>query len=189
MNKQTKIETLEVLLGKRVYADAIVLGADVSVHSTGLALLRTTSNSLIIDLTQKITIPNNVIGNDALDLFISQLDDFKEKVSQKYKLNTVIIEDCFFGSNVKTLKSLARHSVLVYDRFKNIAEEKIFIMPKVARGKIGFKTSDKVVKGTKLKQEIIDYINSILDLDLKKEDTDIADAIVLGLSGLIYEEK
>ena len=60
---------------------------------------------------------------DALDLFTDQLDNYKREVSQRYKLDIGMIEDCFFGSNVNTLKALARHSVLVYDRFKRISRK------------------------------------------------------------------
>ena len=127
------------------------------------------------------------------------MDSFKEKISQKYKINTAIIEDCFLSffktkgkrvaTNVTTLKALARYGILIYDRFKRLSEEIRYVMPTESRKVIGFSKSDKKVKNYKLKQEVVDYVNNLLDLELKMKDNDIADAIVLALCGLIYEEK
>lgn len=185
MTTRIKLETVEALLGISLYENMVSMGFDTSVHSTGIAIIRTTADSLILDTIHKITIPKEVIGNDALDLFIEQLDSFKEKVSRTYKVDVAIIEDCFFGKNVNTLKALARHGILVYDRFKRIAKESKFVMPKDARSRINFKKSSPKIKGHQLKKEIIEYINNILDLELKVKDNDIADAIVLALAGLV----
>lgn len=185
--KKIKIETVSSFLGKEIERNCVSIGFDVSIHSTGIVVIRTTNDYMIIDETLKIITPKKIPQTDALDLFTEQLESFKNKISQKYKIDMSVIEDCFFGSNVNTLKALARHSVLVYDRFKRISNEVEFLLPSPARSRIGFKKSNKKVKGRELKKEVIEYINNALDLPLKAKDTDIADATVLALAGLIGE--
>ncbi len=186
--KKTKLFNIEDYIGKYIKQNAISIGWDVSMHNTGIAIIRTTDTYLFLDLVHKITIPaemkNKVL--DASDLFVEQLEDFKRKISRKYKLDKSIIEDCFLGNNVKTLKSLARFSILIYDRFKNMTKFSELILPMSARNKIGFKRSEKRVKGKNLKKEILKYVNTLLGTKIK--DTDIADAIVLALGGLIENE-
>jgi len=59
-------------------------------------------------------------------------------------------------------------------------------MPNSARKNINFKASQKKLPRIKLKKEIIKYIN--LALNLKIENDNESDAIVLALSGLIKNE-
>lgn len=183
--KKTNIKTVEAELEVELARNLIVIGFDVSMHSTGIAVIRTTDNYLIIDQLHKIIVPRNVDLLRGVDLFLDQINDFKRGISQKYKLDLNIIEDCFMGKNVKTLKSLARFSILVYDKFKGISIKSKLILPTRARGLINFKKSDKTIKGTRLKKEIMAYINYALSIDIK--DDDIGDAVVLALSGLVIE--
>jgi len=186
--KKIKKETVETFLGIELKSNTISIGFDVSVHSTGIAIIKTTDNYVTIDEICKITIPKNVKGTDAMDLFIEQLNKFTQRISQTYKLDISIIEDCFMGNNVFTLKALARQSVLVYDRFRGISRHQELMLPTVARSRINFKKSDKKIKGQALKKEIVEYINTALDIELKKtKEQDIADALVLALAGLREE--
>ncbi len=185
--KKIKIKTVETFLDIHLKHNCISTGFDVSVRSTGIAVVRTTDTYLIIDKIHKITIPKNVKQIDALDLFINQLNEFAMEMSKKYKIDINIIEDCYMGRNVNTLKALARHSVLVYDKFKGLARKQEFMLPTVARSRINFKKSSKLIKGHALKKELIEYVNIALGLKLKPKDTDIADAIVLALAGLREE--
>jgi len=181
--KKIKIETVESFLGIKLTRNKICIGFDVCMHATGIAIIRTTTNYLVLENTDKIIVPKNIDLLKGIDSFLSQLDDIKRMVSQKYNLNISIIEDCFFGQNVKTLKALARFGILIYDRFRGISTEVQLMLPTSARSKIKFKKSNKKIKGNQLKKEIIDYINNALDI--KNKDTDIADAIVLSLAGLV----
>jgi len=189
--KKIKINTVEDFLGKSLKFNKIVIGFDVAQHITGIAIIRTTNNYFILEKINKIETPKlpkkatsrQVLDN--IDLFISQLDEFKNEISKNYKLDINRIEDCFFGKNVRTLKSLARASVLVYDRFRNISTDIDFILPNSARSKINYKKSKKKLSGIYLKKDILNYINTALDTKLK--DYDIADGIVLALSGLVEE--
>ena len=185
--KKIKIKTVETFLGVRLKRNCISTGFDVSVRNTGIAVIRTTDSYLVIDRIHKITIPKNVVQIDALDLFINQLNEFAMEMSKTYKIDINIIEDCFMGKNVNTLKALARHSVLVYNKFKGLARKQEFMLPTVARSRIKFKKSSKKIKGHALKKELIEYVNLALGLKLKPKDTDIADAIVLSLAGLRKE--
>lgn len=180
-----KLSKLETAIGLKLKRNTITIGFDVSMHHTGIAILRTTDKSLVLERTQRIDVPNKNELLDAVDLFLEQLEDFKKEVSKKYKLDINNIEDCFFGSNVLTLKCLARFSILVYDRFRGISKVTKLILPTRARTLINFKKSSKKVKGQALKNEIISYINKILNTKYRPKDTDIVDAIVLALTGLI----
>jgi len=185
MKKKIKTNTVEDFLEMAITPHKISIGFDVSMHSTGIALIRTTENYLNLEMIRKIITPKKVSQMDALDLFLDQLNNFAREISQKYKIDISVIEDCFFGQNVNTLKALARHSVLVYDRFRGIARDQKLMLPTTARSKVNFKKSSKKVKGSYLKKEIVDYVNKALDIKLKKtKDQDIADAIVLALAGL-----
>ena len=185
--KRIKIEKVEAELETELYRDKIVLGCDVSMHNTGLAVIRTTSDYLILDIIKNIITPRDISLLKAVDLFIDQVEDFKRQITQKYKLDINIIEDCFFSKNAKTLKYLARFGILVYDRFRGIASKAEFITPTEARKAINFKKSSKSVKGSRLKKEIMYYINNALQTKIK--DDNQADAIVLALSGLVIKEE
>ena len=180
--KKIAIKTIEEKLGKKLKSNLISLGWDVAGHSTGIALIRTTESYLILERTHKINVPKNIKELDTIDLFIEQLDSFKNEISQQYKLDENIIENCFFGRNVGTLKLLARCGILVYDRFRGLSKKSELIMPKSARSKLGFK-SEKGIKGKELKNAIVNFINNLLNLELT--DNDICDAIVLALNGVI----
>lgn len=183
--KKVNIKSVENYLGINLKNNIISAGFDVSMHSTGIAVIRTTDKYLILEQIYKIEVPKNIDLLKAVDLFLDQLEDFKRSVSKRYKLDLNIIEDCFFGRNVKTLKSLARFGVLIYDRFRGIAYKTKFILPTSARNKINFKKSAKKITTTKLKKEIMNYINLALNTKIKEHD--ISDAIVLSLAGLKEE--
>ena len=186
LTKKIKLATVETYLNKNLAPNESIIGVDVSMHSTGLAIIRTTDSYLILDYLHKIEVPKNIDILKATDIFLEQLDSYKKEIVSELSINKLVIEDCFFGNNVKTLKALARHGILVYERFRNIANNSSFQLPTQARNLINFKKSGKSIKGTKLKKEIMTYINNALDIDIK--DNDIADAIVLALSGLVKEE-
>ena len=185
--KKIKLQTVEDFLEVKLAPNKIVIGWDVSMRSTGIAVIRTSASYLTVEILDKILIPKSVNDKDALDLFIDQVDNFARKISQTYKIDYNVIEDCFFGSNVRTLKALARHSALVYDRFRGLSRIQYFILPTKARNLVNFKKSSKQIKGQALKKEIVEYINNTLGLELKMKDQDIADACVLALAGLREE--
>lgn len=181
-----KISEVEDYLDKNIKRNHISLGFDVSVHSTGAVIVRTKNEYLILEVVTKLITPNTAKNAKAQDIYTEQLDDYRNKVSQKFSLNTVIIEDCFYGKNVDTLKALARCSGLARDRFKNLADRCEYMYPKTIRKEINCNTHK--LKGYQLKKYIVTYINEALSLKLKAKDNDIADAIACALAGLIDYE-
>ncbi len=178
---KVKLSTVEEALDVKFQTNIISIGFDTAVYHTGIAIVRTTDHYLIVERLHKIEVPKNFSDLDKIDLFLSQLDDFKHQVSSKYKFDINTVEDCFFGRNVVTLKALARYGILVYDHFRDICKQSKLELPNTARKKINFKKSDKKIKGVKLKKEIIEYMNNALNLTITNSDE--ADALVLALSG------
>ena len=185
--KKIAITTVEDFLGVELQRNKISLGFDTSVHSTGIVIIRTTKSYLMVDEIYKLNVPKKVKNEDAIDLFTEQLDSFKERISRKYKIDFATIEHCFYGGNPNTLIALARHAVLVYDRFKRITNITKFLLATSARKKVKFEKSNKKNTGYKLKKDIVNFINNALNLKLKMKDQDIADACVLALAGLVEE--
>lgn len=187
MIKQIKLGLVEQYIQRTLKRNHTVLGIDVAVHTTGIVMLRTTETNLIIDHVHKLITPKKIKEDRAQDIFTSQLDEYKNRVVQKYSIDSVIIENCFFGMNVKVLKALARCSGLTRDRFKPISKECYYLYPKEIRAIIGFYGGKE--KGAKLKNLVVDYINTALNLELKYKDHDIADACGCAIAGLIVKEE
>ncbi|KKN82745.1 hypothetical protein LCGC14_0305690 [marine sediment metagenome] len=183
MSYKIKITEVEDYLDKNLKRNHLSLGFDVALHTTGIALLRTTNDFLIIEHTHKLITPKEAIEEKAEDIFTSQLDTYKNKIVQEYSLNSVVIENCFYGQNVKTLKGLARCSALARDRFKTISDECYYKFPKQIRKIINCNTGK--LKAYQLKKYVVEYINAALNLQLKNKDHDIADAFACALVGLI----
>ena len=182
--KKLSLKNVEAFLGEPLKTNTTVLGVDVSQHSTGIALIRTTDSYVIIEKLLTITVPHNTVLLKSIDMFLSQITDFKRSVSQ-FKLDTLVVEDCFFGQNVNTLKALARFGILVYAELRDVIDKAEFLMPSSARKRVGFEKSNKKAKGHALKKEIVHYINIGLEVKLKIKDNDKADAIILALAGLV----
>jgi Holliday junction resolvasome RuvABC endonuclease subunit len=179
--KKLKIQALEKKLGKKLKINTTALGFDVAKKHTGIAILITLKSSIYI---YKLHTINNEKGDltESFEYFLGELNNFISNV--KFKGHKVfVIEDCFFGQNVTTLKALARFSALVWRELKHIADEIYFILPTPARKKIGFK-KDKKSKA-KAKRQVRDYINKLFGTDIKDEDK--TDAMALALAGLIKE--
>ena len=98
--KKIALSTVESRLDKDLNKNFISLGFDSSEHSTGIALIRTTGTYLIIEKLDKIIIPKEVQGTDAVDVFTDKLEDFKKTINDK--MDKTSIEDCFIGLNPKT---------------------------------------------------------------------------------------
>ena len=184
--KKIKLITAMAELEVDLKFNSTVIGFDVAEHATGIAIIATTNDYLILKSVHKITVPKKIVELEAIDLFTDQLDDFKRTVNQTYKFDKTVIENCYVRFNPQTAIWLARFGIIVYDRFKHISKNSELILPNAARKNINFKKSSKEIKGIKLKKEIIAYINNALQTEIK--DNDIADACVLALSGLVIKE-
>ncbi len=199
------------ILNKEIKPNMVCIGIDGATKHTGICILRTTKDKFYVEdfygIELKGVCKNNL--HRKLIEYVKQFRDFRDELpnyNSSYE-RKVIIEDCFFGLNVWTLKVLSKYSTLafltLYKWTHNIPEP---IQPISARAKIGF-TSDsgefhyeqKFVKGKKkrvkiwdrkpldLKQQIINFIDRKFDLII--EDDNLADAFVLALYGLIEEKQ
>lgn len=184
--KKIKLVKVEAELECDLSINQAVLGVDVAMHNTGLAVIRTTEDYLILDILHNIIVPKKVDLLTGVDLFLSQLSEFKHPIAQKYKLDKMIIEDCYLKFNVEVLKKLARFGILVYSEMKEITAYSEFMKPTTARKLVNFKTSCKSVKGDKLKKEIVGYVNNCLQVEIK--DDNQSDAVILALAGLVEDE-
>lgn len=181
--KKISLNTIESYLGNKIKKNQLAIGFDSAQHKTGIAILRTTDNYLVLEKTSKIEVPKDIHELDAMDLFTEQLDILKKELMMKYKFDLNLIENCYIGLNPKTGIWLARSGVLLYDRIKSLSKVSKLRYPSTARRLIGFKKSSKKVKGAKLKKELMIYISELLNF--KIDDSDIADSVILCLSGLI----
>jgi Holliday junction resolvasome RuvABC endonuclease subunit len=94
--------------------------------------------------------------------------------------NKIIIEESFYGQNIKTFQMLSRLGGFVYAiaQLNNITDVK-FLLATTARKNLGFKGNAK--------KEIIQK-EFIQKLELKVEDNDIIDAMILVMNGIILKE-
>jgi len=187
--KKIKKSNVETFLGVKLKDNMVALGADTAVYHTAFAIIRTTDTYLILESLEKIEVPKLAKKSTIeqrlknLDLYTEQLDDLKNKWSKLYKFDYTKIEDCYYAFSVLTTKSLAYNSILTYDRLKRISTYTTLIMPNSARAKIKFKKSKKKMTKIEFKNEIIDYVNLALGLEITNNDE--ADSIILALAGLV----
>lgn len=121
-----------------------------------------------------------------MDIFTEQLDNFRNSLLGKYKFDDSIIENVYVGFNPQVALYLARVGILAYDRFKRLSDRAYLRLPTTARKILGFKKSGKKIKGKKLKKELMDFIGNLLEI--KIEDNDIGDSLILALSGLVKND-
>lgn len=187
--KKVDKKAVETFLGTKLKPNIISVGADTAMYHTAFAIIRTTDSYVILERLDKIEVPKlgrkmtteMVLNN--VDLYTEQLNDLKNQWSKLYKFDYVDIEDCFYQFSVKTTKVLAYNGILTYDRLKRISNKTTLTMPNSARAKINYKKPKKKMTKTELKKSIIEYIN--MALDLKIENDDEADSIILALAGLV----
>ena len=171
-----KVEQVEEGLGITLNQTAISIGVDTASRS-GICTSWVDKGFLYLN--------TEFIHVDSTDLYFkySQLlklfrSLFKGANPLRHKL---VIEDTFFGRNVKVLKMLTRLGMIVYICGHDAGIEDItFITPKASRAKIGL--DGKLKKGTVHKE-----LSKKLGIPI--DDGDIGDAIVLSLCGLLEPER
>ena len=205
-----KIKDIEKKLGKTIRKNALSIGIDIAEGTSGICFLRTDKDNIYIENTQVIETDKKQDTFHKADNLISSLEKLKQKISEYKEYKLLIIEDCFFGKSIETLKHLARFGILVYRELKKEVDIYYFIFPNTARSMIGFNQKKQESKGT-LKAEIytrdtkdktgkikhkkgekkkisckslvMDYLKSDFGLEFKSEDE--GDAFTLSLSGLL----
>jgi len=91
------------------------------------------------------------------------------------RIDLVVVEDCFFGHNVHTLKLLARLGVVAFTLAYQRHIPRTFLSAAQARKRLGF-------KGTEKKKLVQQAFLSRMEITL--DDNDIVDAMILSLCGL-----
>lgn len=177
------IDELEQRLGKVIQRNQTVIGVDIAKNNTGICVLKTTEKYLQVVYFDKIQVKaKGKLVHPCLDEFIREFKLFKLRLLRREKkFDSLIIEDCWLGRNVWTLKVLSKYEVLFYVGFKKYAND----IPdprqaRSARSRVGFK-KDKDSK-LDVKKQIQAWIRDNFNLEIK--DVDHSDAFILALSEL-----
>lgn len=164
------ISKLEKQLGKLVKQNTTVLGFDTASRS-GWCKIVTTDKEVkldygFIDIDSK---DRNFKFNQMIEIFPNLIKG----------CDKVVIEDVFLKFNVMVHSFLSRIGMIVYVISHQLGiKEKDFIWATTARKNIG-------LKGNAKKEEIHKEFTE--KFDIKINDPDIMDAIVLALNGVIQE--
>lgn len=189
MQTKFEIEAISDSIGAEIKRDCFCLGVDVAQNKTGLCLLRADDKYVYIEYLDVISLNKGKHTlHEMVDLYIE--DALKkrteiEKLTKAKQEKLLIIEDCWFGFSVWTVKILAKFAVVVYLVFRKWATHTPDPMQaKTARKRIGF-TQDKASK-VPTKKQVHEYLEDELDVVIK--DPDQADAFVLALAGLVIND-
>jgi Holliday junction resolvasome RuvABC endonuclease subunit len=180
--KKIPIQKIEKAIGKNLKRNCTAIGFDVAKNHTGIAVITTLKASLI--LGERHTIDNQKSKDqlESMEYYLGELNNFISRVQMKgHKI--FIIEDCFFGFNVNTLKVLARCSILTWRELKHISDSIYLILAKSARSKIGFVKDTK--RKSSAKAQVQEYINKLFGIE--EADDNKTDALALALQGLLDE--
>lgn len=157
-------------MGKLIRENFTCLGVDTA-SRTGWAKIVTTSKEVkidygFIDIDSK---DRNFKFNQMIEIFPSLIKG----------CDKVVIEDVFLKFNVMVHSFLSRIGMIVYVIcHQQGIKEKGFIWATTARKNIG-------IKGNAKKEEI--HREFIEKFDIKIDDPDIMDAVILALTGIILE--
>lgn len=165
------ITDLQNILQKPIKRNCRILGLDVAAR-TGWCVIY--SNS------KKIEIDYGFINLKTPDMYF-KFDKFIEEMSFLIKKDDiVVIEDSFMQNNAWVLKMLAKMEGIAYTVARlNKAKSIQFIMASSSRKTIG-------IKGNCKKADVANWLSNNLKVNL--EDEDAADAIVLGLVGVLQNK-
>lgn len=145
----------------------IIMGCDLSAHSTGISIINKEDELIFMD---KIFIVG--YNKTPLDLRINTFVLGLQKIINTYKPSIAIVED-IFASNIRTHNTLARlHGVFLYMMIKNNIKV-YYIHPSSAKAFIGCKT----------KEEVFEKITKIYGLKLDfKQHNDGVDGLLMALN-------
>ena len=183
------LSKIEKSIGFKLKHNTFVLGFDTAT-TTGIAKIVTTNTKLMIDtsIIKIPSIPNDtedkaVKYEECLGMLLLMMREFRDSIPQKNKHSILVLENSYLGFNAYTYGYLKACLGIVYANLYDCFEDVKIIFPLSARKLVGFKST--LPKGTKSKikkQEIIDWVNTIMGLKIK--DDNMADAVILALAGL-----
>ena len=163
-----KTKTIEKIFGRKVIPFISVLGVDTA-SRTGWC--RATTNPEIITLDYGFISVHTAEQHHKYDQYINA---FSSIINEG---DIVIIEESFYGKNVKTFQLLSRLGAFIYMlAHQKRIEDKKFMLATTARRMLGFKGN--------LKKEIFQK-EFIAKVKLTTDDNDIVDAIALAFVGIL----
>lgn len=178
------IKKLEEVTGYKIRKNFVSIGFDTATR-LGLAILTTNSKYVIID-TAFIEFEKG--KENSRQKYKQMVEAFAEIISEKTDIN--IIEDTylqFFGpakfAQAQVFKELTRYGgFLISESIRKKVPYEI-IGASSARSKLKIKTTGYGRGNSKL--AVADWLKN--NLDIKLDDNDISDAIVLGILGLCID--
>lgn len=127
-----------------------------------------------------IEIETGFIAVQAIDRYV-KLNQFIEAFQSIFEgqvYDAVVVEESFFGRNVKTFQLLSRIGAIAYMSAYLRKHQPLFLTAGQARMRL-------TLKGTAKKEDVQkDFLGR---LKIQLDDNDIVDAIILALCGLIHE--
>lgn len=165
-------KTIEKIFGRKVVKNIRCIGVDTASRS-GWARIETNGTHICIDYGFVDVATNDTYYkyNQCISIFNNLIKD----------VDKVVIEETWYGRNVKTFQLLSRLGGFVYTiaHLKGI-KEKVFISAVSARARLGFSSR---AKKAIVHREFHTALEGIIDI----KDEDIVDAIVLALCGILKE--
>ena len=151
---QWKIQDLENRLSCRLRRNTLSLGFDVAKQITGVAILATTDDEVLLVHTSLINTKDSKVITDCMDDFEDKVDDLFSRVEFiELVHNRFIIEDCFLGYAgkfplVTTFRRLCEFHTLIYSKCRHLSsvENRYFISATDARSRLGIKIKRKTKK-------------------------------------------
>jgi len=163
-------KVLEKAFDKKIIPNITCLGVDTA-SRTGWCKATTTKKEVVFDYGFIDVKSNNKYFkyNRYIKLF-----------SNIVKTDKLIIEESFYGRNVKTFQMLSRLGGFIYAiAHLNGQKDKEFLLATTARKQLGFKGN--------LKKQLI-HQQFLKTLKLKLDDEDVIDAMVLAINGILDHE-
>lgn len=185
------LKKLERNLGLKLHKNVACLGVDTA-STTGLALIKTNSDKVIIkyDLFKLPSIPKKIADQmekaekyeQAMDSALNLIRDYEKDLKIKPP-SILVLEQSFLFKNPETFGYLRGLQGIFYSELYDCFDEIKIYLPTVTRKLVGFHSS--LPRGTKTeikKKEICNWVSNVIEKEIK--DHNIADALILSLSGL-----
>lgn len=169
MKFKLNIETVQKTIQRPIKRNCTVIGLDLA-SRTGYVILKTNKKTILLDC--------DFIKVNTSDIYekLNSYLVFLQKILKEERLT--IIEDCFVGINPKGSIFLAKLEGMAYAIAKILQPK---LQPKFVHASEARKTLGCL--GNAKKEEVAKWIEN--KLNLKIEDPDIADAILLAFFGAL----
>ena len=195
------ISDVEKKTNKTVRKNCLSVGVDCAERFTGICFLQVNSKEMEIKNLQVIETSAKDDHFHRADQYVFALEKLKQELIKYKPPKILVIERCFFGTNVESLIHLAHSGILTYYILKKEFDTYYYMGANTARSIIGFNQKRQLEKGT-IKPKIItkgknkgqakkidckslvhDYLKT--DFNIVIENPDQADAFVLALAGVL----